>query len=458
MIVKPWCALRSARVPFLSLVCALSCASAGLAQMGPTFSVDWQGPSNFNTPGPFTGVVDGFGIGPIDEGSILTTALPGPLGPNPPLPGPLPAPGLMVGAAPGAAGSLPGGLGIVPFPLSGAVELDALSYGRDIVVPRHQPGQLPTNSLFFSVDEFAIGQMPAFAPDVGSEGVLGAAEASADVFRYLGAYGPVPGLIPPGPWNVDSIDGDGFLPFGGPGTGLIEANPPTPGDFGLMDPGDNLDAVDVNTAIGDFPGPIYFSLDSNFPDFLETAGMPGFPNNATALANGFVGGDVLVGGVGGFPAMFIPAITLGLDLFGADTDDLDALALMENGDGVGTPGAPGSGPAGLDEIVFSVRRGSAIIGMPDSAFGIPIEEGDILTVPTAAGATPSIFIFAEQLGLATVRSGTGFSWGIGNPNYQFQDIWGDDLDAVDVVPEPTGGLLVLIAAAGLAGRRRRKQV
>jgi hypothetical protein len=77
-------------------------------------------------------------------------------------------------------------------------------------------------------------------------------------------------------------------------------------------------------------------------------------------------------------------------------------------------------------VLFSVRRGSPVIGMPDSFFGIPIEEGDILAPPlaTASGGLtpfPAIFIAAENLGLATARSGlvpAGF--------------FADDLDALDV--------------------------
>ena len=326
----PWCG-------GLSLVGTLLLVASGPAQIGPTFSVDWQGPTSLNTPGPMAGMPDGFFGIPIDEGSILTTAIPGPLGPNAPLPGPLPPPGLMVGSVAGAPGSFPGGLGILPSLLNGAVELDALSYGRDIVRPTGGDPVAPLNRVFFSVDEFAKGLVPAFPPfppDVASEGSAGALEASADIFRYLGSYGPAPFAIPPGPWNVDVIDGNGLPPFGPPvvGTGLIEPNPPTLFDFGMTDPGDNLDAVDVDTRVTDFPGPIYFSLDSEFPDLLEVipGGPPG-PNNATAISNGFAGGDVLVSGAGGLPGIFIPAVTLGLDLFGTDTDDLDALARWKMG-------------------------------------------------------------------------------------------------------------------------------
>ena len=390
-----------------------------------SFSIDFQGPTAGFAPGPFTGVPDAFAATPIDEGAILTTGVPGPLGPNPPAPGPLPPPGIMVTATPGPLGTYPGGLGVVPG-LLGGVELDALSYGVDFM-PNVSAGIVP--EVYFSVDEFATGIPGAPAPpNVTSEGVFGALEASADVFLFLGP------IVPPGPvfGNTNVVDGDGIVPAGIPGIGLVEPNPPTPFN---QDPGDNLDAVDMDTRGTDMVGRIYFSLDSDFPDPLE-----GFPvNTGTALGNGFVGGDVLVSAVGGVPALYAPAGVLGLDKFGLDTDDLDALALWDNGDGIFTPG--------VDELAFSIRRGSAIIGAPDSAFGLPIEEGDILTIPAVPGGLPSILIPAEALGLSTLRSGGG-----GFNNH------GDELDALDMVvpiPEPTTvSLLLLGSLAGLKLRRR----
>ncbi|VAW44277.1 hypothetical protein MNBD_GAMMA02-1771 [hydrothermal vent metagenome] len=349
------------------------------AQGTPTFSVDYQG--------PIIGTPDGFGVGLITEGDLLAVSVPAPA-PNPPLLGPVPPPGLLVSGTLGGPGVFPGGYGLVPS-FAGPLEIDAFSFGKDF-----------GDKIHFSVDEFAAGVF-GIAPDVASEAA--AAEASADVFMYLGM--PIPTPIGPAIGNSALIDGNGLVPSGAPGLGFLEPNIPTPGI--TPDPGDNLDALDIDTMLADIPGPFYFSLDSGFPDPLE-AGFPA-PNSGTAVANGFSGSDVLVSGVGAGPALAIPAAALGLDFAGFDTDDIDALS-FDDADlsGTLTPG---------DTLLFSVRRGSAVIGAPDSMFGIPIEEGDILTVPTLPGAVPAVFIAAEVLGLFTARAGAPI---------------GDDLDAIDL--------------------------
>jgi hypothetical protein len=270
---------------------------------GMTFSIDYRGPSAGGLPGPFTGVPDGFSGVPMDEGSIYTPTPPGPPGPNAPSFGPLPPPGLEVSAVAGGPGVVPGGLHIVPG-LYGAVELDALSYGKDF-----------GSRIYFSVDEFAAGLLGAPAPpNVTSEGSRFGAnrEASADVFLYLGPKVPTP---PPPPFavpgNMDVIDGDGLFPFGGPGTGLVEPNPSTP--VTLPNPGDNLDALDIDTTLAYLSGPIFLSLDAAFADPLEALGVP--PNTGTAVGNGFVGGDVLVQPARSTPlALYASAFAdLGLD-------------------------------------------------------------------------------------------------------------------------------------------------
>lgn len=396
---------------------------------GPTFSVDFQGPTAGFNPGAGTGVSDSFYGAPIDEGQILTPPKPGPPGPNAPSPGPLPAPGIMVDSVPGSpVGTAPGGLGILPgLLMETGVELDALSYGRD-----------RGSRLYFSVDEFAGGDVflgPTATPNVSSEGIHGNQEASADVFTYLGPAVPTASTSAgSGPGNRAVIDGNGLAPHGSPGLGLVEPNPVTADG---RDRGDNLDALDIDTTREDVFGKIFFSLDSKFSDPLE--GPP--VNTATAISNGFVGGDVLVTAAGAMPMLYAPATSLGLDLVdGEDSDDLDSLILLENGDGKFTPHR--------DFILFSVRRGSAVIGSPDSRLGLPIEEGDVLTIPKETGGLPAIFIPAESLGLGTIRSKSA--------EFQF----GDELDALDLsmVPEPSSMVLTLLGILTWFGCFRRRTV
>ncbi len=369
-------------------VSVLLFATAPSAQV--TFSTDFQGP----TPG----LADGFVLGVITSGDILTVPVPAAPGPNAPVVGPfLAAPGIEVGAAALAPGAYPGGLGLLPG-AGGVMELDALSYGRDT----------GAFQFMFSVDEFAIG-VPGTAPDVASEGALGLTGASADIFMFLAAFGTFPpgGVV----GNVAMFDGNGIGPSGLPGVALIEPGAPTIGVIPEL--GDNMDAVDLNTTATDLSGPIYFSMDGGFPDPLEPLTIA---NTGSALANGFSGADVLVSMAGGVPALAIPAALMGLDLGGAATDDLDALIFNDADVSMGyTPG---------DALYFSVRRGSAVVGAMDSFYGVPIEEGDVLTVPTVPGLPPAIFLPAEVLGLATARMGTAGPWGP------------DDLNAMDVLIDP----------------------
>jgi hypothetical protein len=397
---------RTLRVLPILAIALFTCAAPAFAQF--TFSVDRRGPT-ITIPDSVTGTC-------ITAGDIL--APPPPTGTPAYAPPFLPPPGKLT-----PAGLVPfPGLGIptggpcmcMPPPAMCPLELDALSYGTDFNPAFVLPAL--AGRWVFSVDEFATG-IPGtpLAPNVASEGVPAAIEAAADVFEALGIpLGPVP--PPPGPvtGNTGLIDGNGFVSVSGgryPGVGLIEPIPPIAGP---MAPGDNIDAIDLDTPFGTFP--VYFSLDAAFFDPLR-----GVPNLGSAAANGFLPGMVLVTPApGAFPMVYAPAPVLGLDLFGPGTDDLDALALTENG----IPMLQ-IGPGG-DVLYYSVRRGSAIIGIPDSLFGIPIEAGDILTLPVAPGLPPSIYIAAEWLGLTTTR--------------MFGVPFGDDLDALDCRAIPATGV------------------
>ncbi len=418
-------------VSVLSACCA---AHAAWGQGAPTFSIDFQGPV-IGSPEAFSPLL-------ISEGDILTTT-------------PLPAPGIPL--PPGMAGSArfnPFGipdLGLPGFPppapgIPSGVEVDALSFGIDQVLRNAPTG--PHELLLFSVDEFATGFPTGSPPEVAGQGAAGAGEASADVYMYFApislslAVPAPPFAIPPG--NTQLFDGDGLAAPFGPilpglpfapaphGVGLKEPNPPTPG--GVPDPGDNLDALDADNQKLGTPllFPVYYSLDGSFIDPIE--GPPA--NTGSAAAIGFSGGDVLMTAApGGPPVLYAPAAMLGLDLGGFDTDDLDALILVENGipgyQVSGTPGPPFDWGPGMpaDMLLFSVRRGSALIGAPDSAFGLPIAEGDILAPPLPGGGSPfpAIFIAAENLGLTTVFAIRG-----GPAPGPFGS---DELDALDLTPD-----------------------
>lgn len=426
------------------LLCLLMSSGPVLAQ--PYYSIDEQGPT--------AGVFDPGGVA-IDGASILTPTT---------LVGPPPTPTVVIPSA-GV-----GGLGILPTAL-GFSELDALSFGTDTVLSNNE-----RHFYYFSVDEFAIGIPGApIPPNVTTEGAAGLMEASADVYVYPPAIGiptPPPPFAPIPPalaiGNTGVYDGNGGLtPFSSPTLNLVEANPPSPGTLMGPDAGDNLDALEID---GTFGGPgffgVYFSLDAAFADPLEVppAGFPP-PNTGTAAANGFFGGDVLLTTApGGPPAMYAPALSLGL----GPMDDLDALILNDLTDGLLGGYTPTTGPyswlGGTDMLLYSLRRGSATIGTADALFGAPIEEGDILipVFSTASGTfSPGIWIPAEALGLATVRSGTAALYaGFPNPDYPGLSVWADDLNALDVslvfIPEPAS--FVLLGIGWLALVRRRKSL
>ncbi len=386
---------------------AALCALPAQAQQFPVFSIDWNGPT-IGTPDSFTGT-------PITEGDVLAAAT------LTPAIGPLATPGIVESGGVIA----PVGLGLA---LHGAcvghpaytpclVEVDALSHGLDSIVSCNSSGALARQQWAFSVNYRGLGWVGSpTAPAVWTEGPC--QDEAADVFRDLGMpCGPLPPTaVVFG--NTGTIDGDGLVSCSGavyPGTGLIE-NPP-----GIVH-GDNLDALDDDVPDRFFPRTTctYFSLDSGFVDPVTT-----FPNSGSAVAHGFVGGDVLRTCPTCAPAVYASAFQLGLST--ADMDDLDALALRENGlAGYQRSSAPYDWLTGAtDMLFFSVRRGSAICGTPDAFFGIPISEADILVPAGPPGSTPGIWIAGENLGLMTSRSGMG-------PD--------DDLDALDTLHEPEVGV------------------
>jgi len=378
-----------------------------------SFSIDWQGPT--------IAAPDGFFGFPITEGDVLTVSTAS----GAPGFGPLPNPSIALSAGFGPAPGLGlfGGLPCAGHPAGTPciVEVDALSYGRE---PSVGPNTPIKHKLRFSVDRFARGvPFSNTPPNVFTEQNCG--DGASDVFVDLNlGVGPLFPFTAINVGNTAVVDGNGFVSCSGalyPGVGLVEPAAPLPVP---LNPGDNLDALatlNINTAN---PYPqigVFFSLDAAYVDPLS-----GIPHSGSAVANGVTCGDVLHSpAAGGPPVVYAPQFLLGLGLTGAE-DDLDALILRENG----TPGyQPSQVPhdwvgGTTDMLLFSVRRGSAIIGIPDSIMGLPISEGDILTTPLAGSGNPfpGIYIAAENLGLGTSRSIPG--------------VINDDLDALDLGVAP----------------------
>jgi hypothetical protein len=344
---------RTRRVALAASLGLLLASSAG-AQV--SFSVDAKSDT--------VGLVDPTSLLPIRPACVLA-----PSGGAPAL-GPLTDPPIVVLG--------PADLGLGSFPM----ELDALSFGADAKFSSGAPSS--AGVLWFSVDRLARGRrFRSVWPTVASERAGLAREASQDLFVDLGLP-----YLPAGPASkggsrrhVGALDGDGEA---SPSSGLAY-----PG-LGLLEPGarDSVDAFDLDHDGGGdgSTGDVFFSLEQG-----------------SASTLGHSGGDVLRADAKGILGLYASAADLGLDVAGHGTDDLDALVIWDDGDGRYTP--PNSVlvyEEGDDRILFSVRRGSAVIGQTDSIFGVPIVEGDLLVPPSDGATYPGIFVAAEQLGLVAL--------------------------------------------------------
>ena len=293
-------------------------------------------------------------------------------------------------------------------------ELDALSFGR-------------------ALNTFSTSAAVVFSLDRGSAGVAGTAssnefnsgggvsEQSSDVF-----HSKLAGT------NTLFADGDGVVQAGNPnpaafplGTGEFPTYPFPPGPPPAVG-GADLDAFDLRANLfgpGSPTGRMFFSLDS-------------------LSASPFSGGDVLVDptGGGGLSNLYANEFSLGIlpIPFLPGSNDLDALVVYDDGDN--------SFAAGLDIVLFSLAPGSTYLGQSDPLTGVAIEAGDVLIDAASAQAilgTPfgtgaAILHTAESLGLRTMRAG-------------FQS--SDNLNALDVVPEPAS--VTLLVLGGLAATLRR---
>jgi hypothetical protein len=200
------------------------------------------------------------------------------------------------------------------------------------------------------------------------------------------------------------------------GNGLI-ANPFTPGapspPLGLIEPlpGDNVDALDLRLGPVSIPalGPsIFWSVDT-----------------ATSIGLGVTPADVLwsaaLPGYSGTPSMYAPGVFLGL----LPGDDIDGLVWFEDDTG----GVPTPGPTPGDMMIFSLAPGSATLG----ALGYAPGTGGADLFVTKPGGIVTLFAPASALGLLP----------------------SDNIDGLDVVPEPRA--LALFSLAGLAVILRRRR-
>ena len=384
--------LPSPRIP----ACAVALAalqSLAVAQTGPPsdppprddmyFSITWRGPS-IGLPSGSNTVTSGDILQPEAPGTVLAA----------------PAPKIFL---PAAAIGLEGLCDEVPG-LSCAQELDALSFGFDPKLGREAS---PLEAIHFSVDRHAEGITASFLQQgVWTEAVLHDHGADVMASNWPGAPDPADPMAIG--HNFISIDGNGVAASGGlgaerPGSGLAEPNEPSTGwPMNVHDRGDELDALDLGTPGKYTQGRFYFSVQGGGIDVLDPVGTPPVPD--TARLERVSPSDVLMGRPGAPHRVYARGRALGLD---PRRDDIDALIIGENGQpGYQMPPGPfqWAGQA-YDMVIFSVRRGSSIIGTPDSALGLPITEGDLLTAPGPMGGPPAIVATAESLGLRADRGG-----------------------------------------------------
>ena len=257
-------------------------------------------------------------------------------------------------------------------------------------------GRAPGSSVtgfVFSVDPFSVG-----APGTGVDGEASGGglpgslgDQPADLF-FSGGAG----------FNVQVADGDGVIAF--PGTPT--APPVAPlglSEFFTSATADNLDALDLRP--GPPGGTLFWSVGAG------TAGAPG-PYVPFMASDIFIGAPV--GLYSAAPVPYLTGATMGMSV----ADDIDGLVVFEGG---------AAGWSAGDSILFSLSPGS--VSFPGFGGTGP---GDIYSYSFGAAA-PTLFASAASLGL------TGL----------------DDVDAFDIVPEPSRMVLLALGVLALSLRRRR---
>lgn len=175
------------------------------------------------------------------------------------------------------------------------------------------------------------------------------------------------------------------------GNGVTNPGLPAAGALGLLEPG--IDDVD---AWANIPAPAYLGLIFYSVDSISAAAAygPAFSGADVYVVPPIpapIGYDAAGGPVPSAPiaAVYASAVALFLDGAGPNTDDIDALVVLDDGD------FAYSGAIGVDWVLFSLRPGSMSLAMPSPYVGA--SPGDILFANTAGSA--GIFMPAGALGL-----------------------------------------------------------
>jgi plastocyanin len=310
----------------------------------PLFSVDRSSPLNANNPGYAAGVLE------------------------------KPGPGLRYPRQ---------GMGLY----SDDDDLDALSYDRMPAVSAK-----PCFLFLFGVDRQSVGGPPPDQNlvDLGRPfNVKDQAErhqAAADLYMTLGSF-TLEGSGTPGSECASGSTGNNVLAVNQGDTGGVDSDlSPKKNPVQRMrptEPEDDADSAAYPPTGGkgrdDSPRTeaLFFSVTADSPSLPLLPFLPGQPGTQSG-ADVFADPDP---SVGGNETLYAPAAALGL-IGGPEGDDIDALVVLDNGNGTLDPGT--------DRILFSLARNSPSLGANFSPADVFLSRGN---------GTKALFASAAELGL-----------------------------------------------------------